>query len=130
MSHIPYIGILHKIECLFCISVLLKNPLTDNIKRAKILIRKDKSKMSEKGRNFSLVFGVSFLFYLRRFIMNETNRPTTAPQMLTIRQVAKTGLLSEHALRLLAKQNKLPAIQIGTKLLVNYSKLCEQLQNL
>lgn len=88
--------------------------------------------MSEKGRNFSLVFGVSFLFYLRRFIMNETetSRPPTAPQMLTIRQVAKTGLLSEHALRLLAKQNKLPAIQIGTKLLVNYSKLCEQLQNL
>ena len=52
------------------------------------------------------------------------------PTMMTIREIAKTGLLSEHALRLLLKEGKLPAIYVGNIALINYDKLCEQLYNL
>lgn len=51
------------------------------------------------------------------------------PQFLTIRQTAKTGILSEHALRLRQKQGKLPHIMSGTKCLVNYPLLVELLNN-
>ena len=50
------------------------------------------------------------------------------PRMMTVREIAKTGLMSEHALRLLLKAGKLPAIFIGRKALINYDSLCEQLQ--
>ena len=49
------------------------------------------------------------------------------PQMLTIRQAAAIGPLSEYALRLLQKQGCLPGVQIGKKYLVNYDRLIEQL---
>ena len=52
------------------------------------------------------------------------------PRMMSIREVAKTGLLSEYALRLLFKQGKLPCIMVGAKALVNFDKLVEQLNNL
>ena len=52
------------------------------------------------------------------------------PKMMTVRQIAKTGLLPQNAIRVLLKQGKLPAIYIGTKALINYDLLCEQLQNL
>ena len=52
------------------------------------------------------------------------------PKMMTIREIAKTGLLSEHALRIMLKAGKLPAIYIGNKALINYDKLCEQLSAL
>ena len=55
---------------------------------------------------------------------------STTPTMMTIREIARTGLLSEHALRLLLKEGKLPAIYVGNKALVNYDKLCEHLHNL
>jgi len=49
---------------------------------------------------------------------------------MTVREIAKTGLLTEHALRRMLKAGKLPAIYIGKKALINYDKLCEELQNL
>lgn len=52
------------------------------------------------------------------------------PRMMTIREIASTGLLSEHALRLMLKEGKLPAIYIGKKALTNYNRLCEELQSL
>ena len=52
------------------------------------------------------------------------------PNMMTVREVAKTGLLSEHALRIMLKAGKLPAIYIGKKALINYDKLCVQLSAL
>ncbi len=52
------------------------------------------------------------------------------PRMMTIKQIAKTGLLPEHALRQMSKQGKLPAIYIGTKCLVNYDLLIKQLNSL
>ncbi|TCL44459.1 hypothetical protein [Harryflintia acetispora] len=52
------------------------------------------------------------------------------PKMMTIKQIAATGLLPEHALRLLCKQGKLPAIYAGNKALVNYDLLVKQLNSL
>lgn len=52
------------------------------------------------------------------------------PTMMTIREIARTGLMSEHALRMMLKAGKLPAIFIGKKALINYDKLCEELQTL
>lgn len=52
------------------------------------------------------------------------------PTMMTIREIAGTGLMSEHALQIMLKARKLLAIFIGKKALVNYDKLCEELQAL
>lgn len=52
------------------------------------------------------------------------------PTMMTIREIAGTGLMSEHALRIMLKAGKLPTIFIGKKALINYDKLCEELQAL
>lgn len=52
------------------------------------------------------------------------------PRMMSIREIAATGLLPEHALRLLLKAGKLPAIHIGKKALINYDRLCEALHGL
>ena len=52
------------------------------------------------------------------------------PQMMTIRQIAATGLLPEHAMRQMEKQGKLPCIYSGRKCLVNYTRLLEQLNDL
>ena len=56
--------------------------------------------------------------------------PDRQPAMMTVREVARTGILSEHALRTLLKQQKLPAIYVGKKALINYDKLCAILQGL
>jgi hypothetical protein len=63
---------------------------------------------------------------------NDVNRTQTPPRMLTIRQVAQTGILPEHSLRLMAKAGQLPCITVGEtrKILVNYDKLLTQLANL
>lgn len=52
------------------------------------------------------------------------------PRFLTIRQAAKEGPLTEHALRLLEKQGKLPCIYSGRKCLINYDVFLAQLNNL
>ncbi len=48
-------------------------------------------------------------------------------QFLTIRQTAKTGLISEHYLRLRLKQSKLPGFYAGTRFMVDVSALEEML---
>lgn len=52
------------------------------------------------------------------------------PQMLTIRETAKTGILPETALRRLAAEDRLPALKVGNRLLVNLDLLIEQLNGL
>lgn len=52
---------------------------------------------------------------------------TSIPRFMSIRQVAKTGILSEYALRLMEKQKCLPCIYSGKKCLINFDKLVEQL---
>lgn len=46
----------------------------------------------------------------------------------TIRQAAKRGPLSEHSLRLLQKQGKLPGFFVGNHYRVNYAALLERLE--
>lgn len=52
------------------------------------------------------------------------------PNMMTIREIAQTGLLSEYTLRYMLKEGNLPVMYVGKKALVNYDRLCEQLSNL
>lgn len=49
------------------------------------------------------------------------------PRFMSIREIAKTGLLSEYNLRLLEKQKKLPCVYVGRKCLVNFELLVDQL---
>ena len=49
------------------------------------------------------------------------------PRMLTIRQAAQEGPLTEYALRLLLKQQKLPGVFNGSKFLVNYDRFIDRL---
>ena len=58
------------------------------------------------------------------------NSRTEVPEMVTIRQAAQKGPLSEYTLRLLHKQGKLPCIELPRKTLVNYTALIEWLQSL
>lgn len=51
------------------------------------------------------------------------------PKMLTIREVASTGLLPEHALRRLIKSGEIPCIYSGRKALLSFGKVCEILEN-
>ena len=44
----------------------------------------------------------------------------TKPSMMTIKQIAKTGLMPENALRQLLKEGKLPVVYIGKKTKVPY----------
>lgn len=53
----------------------------------------------------------------------EKNTPT----FLNIRKTAATGILTEHHLRLLEKQGKLPGIRSGNRFLVNVPILVKQL---
>ena len=47
---------------------------------------------------------------------------------MTIREVAKTGILSEHTIRLMVKAGEVPHIMAGNRVLINYPKFIEQLQ--
>jgi hypothetical protein len=47
---------------------------------------------------------------------------------MTIREVARTGLISERYLRIRAAQNQLPGIYTGNRFKVNYGALVEQLE--
>lgn len=49
------------------------------------------------------------------------------PRFMSIREVARTGLLSEYTLRLMEKQKQLPCVYTGRKCLINFDKLVEQL---
>lgn len=49
------------------------------------------------------------------------------PEFKTIRQTAAMGILPEHRLRMMQKQNRLPGIFSGTRFLVNVQALIEQL---
>ncbi len=61
---------------------------------------------------------------------NNTIKERKTPQMMTIREIAATGILPEHALRVLVKQKKIPYLTVGKKALINYNKLVEMLENL
>lgn len=51
------------------------------------------------------------------------------PHFMSIREVARTGLLSEYTLRLMEKQKQLPCVYTGRKCLINFDKLVDQLNS-
>jgi hypothetical protein len=55
---------------------------------------------------------------------------TNPPRLLSIKQTAATGILSEYSLRQLAKQGKIPCFYVGKKCLINYDRLLAQLNGL
>ena len=52
------------------------------------------------------------------------------PNLMTVRQVARTGILPEHALRSMLKSGKITAVYVGKKAFINYDMLCQQLGRL
>ena len=59
--------------------------------------------------------------------MTETK---SMPRMMTIRQIAATGILSEHAIRMLVKAGKIPHLTVGKKVLINYNTVVKMLEGL
>lgn len=47
---------------------------------------------------------------------------------MTIREVAKTGILPENTIRQMVKNGDIPFIKAGTRVYINYPKFLEQLQ--
>lgn len=59
--------------------------------------------------------------------MEETKK---LPQMMTVRQIAKTGLLPENAIRVMLKNGQIKAVYSDRKALINFDNLCEYLKTL
>lgn len=58
--------------------------------------------------------------------MTNTNIPT----MMTIHQIAETGLLPENALRVMVRNGEIPAVYSGSKAFINFDNLCKRLERL
>lgn len=56
--------------------------------------------------------------------------PNSIPKMMTVREIAATGLLPEAAIRRLLRENKIPAVYSGKKAYINFDLLCKQLASL
>ena len=52
------------------------------------------------------------------------------PTMMTVREVAATGLLPESAIRRLLREKKIAAVYSGKKAFINFDILCNQLATL
>ncbi len=62
--------------------------------------------------------------------MNQIENELQQPRMMTIKQVAKTGILPENALRTMVKTGQAPHIRVGSRVMINYDKLLKQLNAL
>ena len=51
---------------------------------------------------------------------------TQKPTLMTVRQIARTGILPEHALRALLKSGRITAVQVGRKAYINYDTNCRK----
>jgi len=54
----------------------------------------------------------------------------TLPKMMTVRQIANTGILPESAIRSMLKNGEIHAVYSGKKALINFDTLCNMLANL
>ena len=52
------------------------------------------------------------------------------PKLMTIRQVAKTGIIPEKALRELVKQGVVKVLYSGNRAFVNYQNVCNVVHHL
>lgn len=53
---------------------------------------------------------------------------SNAPRMMTVRQTAATGILTETALRRMIREGTCPHVMIGTKAMINFDKLIKVLE--
>ena len=58
------------------------------------------------------------------------NINATIPRMMTVREIARTGVLPENAIRTMLKNKTIPAVYSGNKALINFDKLCDYLNSL
>jgi len=49
----------------------------------------------------------------------------TMPKMMTVRQIAKTGLLPENTIRVMLRNGQIQAVYSGKKALINFDNLCD-----
>lgn len=54
----------------------------------------------------------------------------TIPKMMTIPEIARTGLLPEHALRVMVKNGEVPAVYSGAKAFINFDNLVAKLSQM
>ena len=52
------------------------------------------------------------------------------PRMMTIRQIAQTGLLPENTIRVMLRNGQIQAVFSGKKALINFDNLCAYLRTL
>lgn len=52
------------------------------------------------------------------------------PKMMTIRQIAETGLLPENTIRVMLRNGQIQAVYSGKKALINFDNLCAYLRTL
>lgn len=55
---------------------------------------------------------------------------TELPRMMTVREIAKTGLLPENTIRVMLRSGQIQAVYSGKKALINFDNLCEYLRTL
>lgn len=59
--------------------------------------------------------------------METTN---SIPKMMTIRQIAETGLLPKNTIRVMLRNGQIQAVYSGKKVLINFDNLCAYLRTL
>lgn len=52
------------------------------------------------------------------------------PKMMTVRQIAATGLLPENTIRVMLRNKQIQAVYSGKKALINFDNLCDYLRTL
>ena len=52
------------------------------------------------------------------------------PVMMSIREIAKTGVLPENAIRTMVKNGSIQTLPSGNKVLINFKLLCDYLNSL
>ena len=105
------------------------SPLTPGMPSALSLAAKQF--LSEAGRQYAAAMTLHGRMQQPK-IQVSTDRTSPAhpmPHMMTIRQVAETGVMSETTLRMLLKQKRLPAVYVGNKAMINYDRLIEFLSS-
>lgn len=62
--------------------------------------------------------------------MDEQRTKQSIPRMMTIKEVAKTKILPENAIRQMVKDGTCPHIMCGNRTMINFDKLLQQLEEL
>lgn len=58
------------------------------------------------------------------------NNTPNIPKMMTVREIAQTGLLPENTIRVMLRNGQIQAVYSGKKALINFDNLCEYLRTL